>query len=121
MIRGSVDKEKLVECIEISLAEHYDGIKKQLPDCLEDLTMHDYVMLLRHGKSWPEFKEVFGGTAQLLSARLKDIPDLRNCVFHFKREITAEEYDRLRDCRDWLLTRIRRLDATKRRDENGQQ
>ncbi len=112
LIRASVNAEELKESIDISLHQHYGKSSAPFPSCLEDMTLNDYVMLLRYKGNWEKFKPAFGGTTNTVYAKLEPLPSLRNNVFHFKRDLTAEEYDILRDCRDWLLTRIRRLEAS---------
>ena len=42
----------------------------------------------------------FGGAANRVYAKLKDLPRLRNDVFHFKRELNVGEYEMLRETRD---------------------
>jgi len=118
LIRASIDGEELKECIDKSLKEHYKKSATLLPICLEEMTFHDYVMLLRYQGTWEKFRAAFGGTANTVFAKLERLPDLRNDVFHFKRDLTAEEYDVLRECRDWLLTRIRKLEASRKNKQN---
>jgi CBS domain-containing protein len=113
LIRISVDKDQMIHAIGKSLGAHYKKQDREIPDDLEQLTFNDYVMLLRFQGTWNLFQPAFGGTSNTTYTRIKELPRLRNDVFHFKRELTAEEYDQLRDCRDWLLRRIRKIEATK--------
>lgn len=118
LIRASVNNEEMKESIDRSLKEHYKKTATPLPTCLEEMTLHDYVMLLRYQGTWERFRPAFGGTPNTVFAKLERLPDLRNDVFHFRRDLTAEEYDVLRDCRDWLLTRIRKLEASRGLNKN---
>lgn len=76
------------------------------------MTLSDYVAIIGFGSTWEQFKKAFGENRTLVNTRLKPLPDLRNAVFHFKREITIEEYDSLRDVRDWLLKRTRKIEGS---------
>lgn len=115
LIRASLDENDFKKCINKSLRKHYEDTKRSMPSCLEEMTFHDYVMLLRYQDTWDKFKSVFGGSSNTTYARLSRLPDLRNDIFHFRREITIEEYDLLRGVRDWLLKRVRNLEATIKR------
>lgn len=117
LIKWSISATAFSECVERSLGKHYRERAKALPDRVENLTFHDYVMIVGHGENWPNFEEAFGGTRMMIRAKLKDLPELRNDLFHFRREITASEYDELRLKRDWLLDRIRLVSATPRGQE----
>ncbi|MBW2065688.1 MAG: CBS domain-containing protein [Deltaproteobacteria bacterium] len=118
LIRVSVSEQELRDCIERSLKNHYEDSGRALPTCVEDLSMNDYVMLLRFRGTWERFKSAFGGNSNLVYTKLKRIPELRNIVFHFRREITVEEYELLRGVRDWLLVRIRKVVGRKKVAEN---
>jgi CBS domain-containing protein len=117
LIRQSVSEAELKDCIERSLKQHYAAAGRPLPQGLEQLTVNDLFMLLRFGGTWFRFNRAFGSNQAFATSRLLDVPRLRNDVFHFKREITADEYETLRETRNWLLTRIRKLEAHK--DDRG--
>jgi len=119
LIRVSVDERELKDCIDKCLKKHYEDSGRSVPKCLEELSTNDYVMLLRFRGNWEKFKPAFGGNPNIVYAKLRPLPELRNVVFHFKREITIEEYDSLRDVRDWLLKRIRKVEASRKTDQNG--
>lgn len=114
LIRASAtEPDDLRECIKTALSQKY---KDKLPERLEDMTFDDYVGLLRDGRNWDRFKPVFGGTRERTRARLEPVRNLRNDVFHFKRELSARDHQSLTTCRDWLLRCIRTVDA--KRKEN---
>lgn len=118
LIRLSVKEKELKKCIDLSLRKHYENSGHPVPVCLEEMTLNDYVMILRYKSTWEKFKFAFGEAASLVYAKLRPLPELRNIVFHFRREITIEEYDLLRDVRDWLLRRIRKLEARRGTKKN---
>ena len=118
LIRESVKGDELLECIGKTLRSYYEKSGNRVPTCLEEMNFNDYVMLLRFKGTWKKFRTAFGGTSNLVYAKLRSLPELRNIVFHFKREITVEEYDLLREARDWLLKRIRKVEGSKKIGEN---
>ena len=111
LIVKSVDQEKLEHCIELTIKDFYQKQGKQVPR-FEEMTLNDYVMLLRHGDTWECFSTAFGKNRILVYARIERLPELRNNVFHFKKEISLEEYDYLSDARDWLLNRVVKHEST---------
>jgi hypothetical protein len=114
MIRKAVDESALKACIDNSLKGVYPPDK--LPGRLEDMTVHDLVQVVRARRNWEKFTPVFGGSRERINARLSPLPNLRNDVFHFRREITVEDHQVLADLRDWLLMKIRTVEA---RDRGG--
>lgn len=99
----------LQSCIDQVLSDKYKG--RTLPTTLEGFSFDDYVSLLRDGRTWPHFQDAFGGTRERVRARLEPVRDLRNDVFHFRRELTIEDFNRLTDCRNWLLRCSRKVEA----------
>jgi predicted transcriptional regulator len=96
-------------CAERALAEKYKG--KEITARLENMSFDDYVGLVRDGRNWAMFEPVLGGTRPRSSTKLEGVRDLRNDVFHFKRELSAEDHQTLANCRDWLLRCTRKVKA----------
>jgi predicted transcriptional regulator len=101
--------ESFAACVENALAQKYKA--GQLPARLEDMTFDEYVALLRDGRNWPSFEPVFGGTRERTRGKLEPVRDLRNDVFHFKRELSLEDHESLATCRAWLLRCVRKVDG----------
>ncbi len=112
LISLAVDEALLVDCAKRTLASKYG--ENRIPLTLSHMEFNDYVQLLGHGDNWKYFAPVFGGMRETLRAKLEDIRDLRNDIFHFKREITWEDHERLAQHRDWTLMRARKADALKK-------
>lgn len=119
LMRASLSQSDLEECISSCLGNFYAERSEDVPTDLVEMTFSNYVTILECGDFWPLFKAVFGGSYLRLKAKLEGIPGIRNNVFHFRRELTIEEYDGLKDCRDWLLKRIRKLEARQKENENA--
>jgi len=111
LIRASASEKRLKECIEKTLKKHYESLGEEMPTCLEEMTLNDYVMILRRGDIWDYFSPAFGKNRNFVYARIRELPQLRNDVFHFRGEITVEQYNYLKDARDWLLKRVIKHEA----------
>lgn len=107
-----VNEQVLHNSIDNALSAKYQG--RQLPKRLEDLTFDDYIAILRDGGNWHYFEAAFGGTRERTRAKLEPIRDLRNDIFHFRREQSGQDHERLSNCRDWLLRCIRKVQARPR-------
>lgn len=113
LMRQCVDEDGLAECSAKCLTQKYEVI----PSRLEDMTFNDYVQIITDGRNWGRFQPIFGGDRSRTRAKLEDLGRLRNDVFHFKREITVEDYEGLADIRDWMLMKARTVEG-KREETN---
>lgn len=115
LMQLAVDDTTLAECAQTCLKEKYPV---DLPTRLEDMSFNDYVQIIGDGRAWDHFKSVMGGNRPRTRAKLEQLRDLRNIVFHFRHELTAEEYENLASGRDWMLMRARAAEG--RREEAKQ-
>jgi CBS domain-containing protein len=112
LLRASVDAEGLKECIERCIAEVYTKSGQTVPSGLDEMCLGDYITILKFKGFWDvHFKDKFGGSYSLAQAKLDRLPTLRNDVFHFKRDLTQEDYNYLKDAREWVLKRALKLDS----------
>lgn len=112
-----VDDDELRTCIKNGLEQQYKGKEDEMPSRLEEMNFNHYVQIVGDGRNWPRFEEVFGeGDWQRKRTRtkLKKIGDLRNDVFHFKRELTEKDLGILTTHRDWLFRRARIVEARRK-------
>ena len=109
LMRWCQDDEQLAECAKNGLSSKYKG--NGFPVRLEDMTFDDYVWIIGDGRNWPNFEMAFGSTRKRTRGKLERIRDLRNDVFHFKREVSMQDHEELSNYRDWLLRRIRMTEA----------
>jgi predicted transcriptional regulator len=114
MIRISMDPEKLAHTAKVCLSSIYRDADR-IPTTLENMSFDNYQSLISHSESWPEFEPMFGGTRTRASAKLKEIGTIRNDLFHFKREITMQDHERLAAHRDWLLSKVKQAEAHSRK------
>ena len=84
----------------------------KVPTTLDRMSFDNYRTLICSPDAWSTwFKPVFGGTPQRMSGRLKQVGDIRNELFHFRRSGTIEDHLVLRDCRNLLLLTVEIEDA----------
>jgi CBS domain-containing protein len=106
------DAEVFRSCVENALSSQYHD--RDLPERLEDMTFGEYVALLGCRRNWGHFEAAFGGTRERTQGRLEPVRALRNDVFHFRRELSVEDHERLTTCRAWLLRCVRKVQAQRR-------
>jgi hypothetical protein len=67
-----------------------------------DFTFDQYRSLICAKANWPTFESAFTTVREVIDEDFKQITELRNTVFHFRRSITPRDTDRLRRFRDSL-------------------
>jgi len=87
------------------------------PTCFEDLSFGDYALILQSKTHWQHLEDAFGRLRSAALARVRRANELRNVAFHFRRAISTEDHENLADTRDWLLNRLRIVNARRRRDD----
>jgi predicted transcriptional regulator len=106
VIRISTTVETLAECIAAAVAQKYVQQRRDPPERLEDMDFSDLGSIINSGRTWPHFTAVLGQNHDLVKTRLAPLAGIRNDLFHFRRAISAEEYETLAITRNWLLLRI---------------
>ena len=104
LMRRAVTDEKLAECARTSLSTGY--APEKVPIALEDMNFHDYVQIIGDGRHWLLFEPVFRSTRERTRAKLEEMNELRNGVFHFRKS-SVEDHERLAAFRGWVLTMAR--------------
>jgi CBS domain-containing protein len=107
VVAASVDGEELAECARRALERLYEGREAELPIQAEAMTLGELVAIVRDGRNWKHFEPLLGSQRELVAARLRPLPDLRNDVFHFRRELTDEDRMTIAVARNWLLSKLR--------------
>jgi predicted transcriptional regulator len=109
LIRSAATDEKIKELTAAVLKRQLPA-DARVPETLEEMTFDNYRLLVASSDTWPIFQGAFGGSRERVSAKLKDVGELRNILFHFKRSIADAEIQVIVLVRDWLLTRVEQLD-----------
>ena len=65
-------------------------------ESLEDFSFSQYASLICSDSNWPDFEPLFDRMRELVEIDFKKINQLRNVVFHFRRQITVGDTDLLR-------------------------
>lgn len=112
LIESAVNPDELVECATCSLSSLYAA--KEIPRTVKEMTFDNYRMIICHGRNWPRFEPILGKNRVRTSGKLKELCDLRNDLFHFKRELEARDHEILNSHRDWLLLKVRQADARRK-------
>jgi CBS domain-containing protein len=79
---------------------------------LEDLTMSGLLSVLLNGPNFGQcFSLTFGTNRDLVKSQLEPTREIRNKVFHFRDDVTAEELNTLIAARKWLLRKVQIVQA----------
>jgi predicted transcriptional regulator len=114
LIRMAVTEDVLVECAKTCLTNYSEDKR---PARLEDMTFNDYVQIIGDGRNWVHFQPLMGGNRERTRTKLEQLRDLRNDVFHFRREITVQDYETLSGLRDWMLLKATEAEARRKEDD----
>jgi hypothetical protein len=109
----ALSPEKIAAAARRCLHSAY-GSEENVPTSLKDMTFKNYQSLISYGDNWGDFEPVFGGTRARTSGKLAEIGEIRNDLFHFKREITMRDHQTLAGHRDWLLNKVKQAEAHRR-------
>lgn len=86
----------------------------KMPVDLDDLTFDNYKSFIEYTNNWKWFEPIFGGSRVRVAGKLKEIGQIRNDLFHFRREATMRDHQTLSVHRDWLLNKVKQSDADRR-------
>jgi CBS domain-containing protein len=106
VIRYSMSDGELGEAIERSLRAFYAGREDKMPKHLLEMSFAEYASLIGDGRNWDAFEALLGTDRSRAKTRLDRVAELRNDVFHFRRELSDEDRRHLRTTREWLLRRL---------------
>ena len=112
LIRTVLTPDQIQAVAKRCLTKVYSG-EENVPKTLEEMTFSNYQLMITHTDTWIEFVCLFGGTRARMGGKLREIAEIRNNVFHFKKEVTLEEHEKLADHRNWFLTKIKQSNSKK--------
>jgi len=93
----------LITAVPQCLADKYPANK--VPTSLMDMSLGDYVRIVIDGR-WTSFDPIFGLSRNNTRTRLEKLNELRNEVFHNRRDVTPDEHKDLADDREWLRSKV---------------
>jgi len=108
LIQTVYSEQQLTELFEELSPENAPPIR-----ALHDFAFGHYVQTISNKVRWPDFEPVFKTSRETVNIDLRDINELRNDVFHFRRQIIPRDTDDLRRHRERLRMR---MNAYHRRD-----
>jgi hypothetical protein len=111
IISGRLDSETIANCARATLASKYSSAPTKLPTELDRMAFEELRLVVLYRRNWELIEPALGRNLGLATQRLKGLPDLRNDVFHFRRDLLSEEMLRINETRDWLLGRLNTLIA----------
>jgi CBS domain len=114
LILSSANSEDLRRCID-AVNVSSPG-KKRIPYNVSDMTFGQYVQLIPHEAAWGVFRGNFGFDPARLRDRLERLRVLRNGLFHFNKPVSNEDYELLRNEREWVRTFTMLRDAATQRE-----
>jgi predicted transcriptional regulator len=106
IILFSTTAETLAECVSAAVTQKYVQQRRGAPERLEEMDFSDLYTIITSGRTWSHFISVLGRNRDLVKTRLAGLSSIRNDLFHFRRQISAEEYETLAMTRNWLLLKI---------------
>jgi len=101
-----ITAETLIVCANRTLRSKYGD---NIPSDLDEMEFGDYISIITHGDNWQHFEPLLGGDRIRTRAMLIKQCDIRNVIFHFKREITLDEHQTLARNRNQMEARCRRV------------
>ena len=101
LIRLAVTQDELEECARRALA--YRCGEEKVPKTLESMTFDNYTAIISNTVNWLKFEPILRSNRLRITAKLKQLCELRNDCFHFKREITLQDHETIADHREWFL------------------
>ncbi|GLW56808.1 CBS domain-containing protein [Kitasatospora phosalacinea] len=108
LIDAAVSPEQLEECARHALASLYKGREDRLPTELVAMTFDEQVSIVMNSRNWPHFVGIMGANRDMFTYEIRPVGQIRNDVFHFKRELTDEDLQKLAMARAWVLRKMRR-------------
>lgn len=115
-----ISKEKIPELAKRTLNQLHKP--DEIPLSLKEMTFNDYIQIIGYGESWHFFESTFGSNRlhrNRTRTKLEEVRELRNDVFHFRRELDPDDIQKLRDYRHWIKNQLTACLANWRSTNNG--
>jgi predicted transcriptional regulator len=114
LIQKACTTDELAEAARVVLSTAYKG-PENVPTRIGEMSFRDYESIVNRDDLWHRhFQAIFGGNRGRTGSKLKRTGEIRNDLFHFRRDITIDDHEHLTDTRNWLLTLVSRIDAAQR-------
>lgn len=110
-IRICVDEQGLAACVELAVVQKYKASGREPPQQLGDMDLTDLGAMITSRRTQEHFVRVFGPNTAVVKSLLNPLPPIRNDLFHFKRSLSVDDYERLATTRDWLFRKLENAEA----------
>jgi CBS domain-containing protein len=108
LMSASCTPIELQECAMNALRHKYETNPSRLPTTLQAMTLDEQISIIVDGRNFARFHAAFGRHVDAIALQLRPLSDLRNTLFHFKRDLSVEELQTLVETRNWVLRRCRK-------------
>jgi CBS domain-containing protein len=109
IVRHKLAPGDIADCARRALKAKYTERPDAIPVELDEMTLDELRLVVTNGDNWKLLEPALGRNRDIARGYLDDLPDLRNDVFHFRRELEADEREKISAARWWLLTRVSAL------------
>jgi hypothetical protein len=106
LMRRAVTEDELAECARLALTQQATATGRPLPQSLEEMDLGNYLGIIRDTRNWPKFARTLGEPRLYAMQNIEALRSRRNDIMHFRGSISAEHYQELADCRNWLQLRM---------------
>jgi CBS domain-containing protein len=114
LIQSCTNSDEIKACAKRALSHYYSKMGRDYPTDVTEMSFDDYCRIVGSSGNWPTFEGVLGRNRQVVTAKLTRVRDIRNAVFHFRKDVTSSEYDDLASAREWLLDKVLTLQRRRR-------
>lgn len=95
------DKSKIDRAgVEELFVEHLSP--KQPTKPFDRLTLNEYIELFLSKKRWSKYTDIFKLESSACRNILEPVREIRNALAHFRADLTAQQREKLRFCKEWL-------------------
>lgn len=81
-------------------------LKKERVKPFDKLTLHDYIEMLVSKSRWEQYQKAFCLDQKALKLLLTSVRTTRNDLAHFRMDITEDQREKLRFCKNWLTLHV---------------
>ncbi len=118
LVEFILNPKDLSGLIDRCLRPYYESKDQKCPENMNGITFGDFLTIIPSRYGWSYFESSLGNQ-NFVRARLERLNGLRNGIFHFRYEVTPEDYDFLANQREWIYQKINREERKRSGGENG--
>jgi len=102
-LKSYMEQIKRAEDFNDGLAvETFNHFTDEKSKAFHELTFNDYAMLLLSEEVWGSYQTIVQLDVNAIRTMFDSARDARNILAHFQGELTSENRQKIRDCKNWL-------------------